>query len=304
MSSPPGPVKRSPSSVAPKAAQFMTVASADASDEALPDTEILPAGLRTRLVDLEQRLNHLLATGDVRGREDLAAERTTVKAALDAIAGETSPIPTPESAGGALQRKSNEAPPTPDERQMLEVIYTAFASVGDWPCFQHVTAHTWERLQRDPREVYHQLSEHDFVHPPVTARRDFQLREDTQVSVSLLGLTYLRAAIQDIANFVFAVRYIAERAVRFRPSTPTEVEHLTITSEEIRLKLSLAAGDPSLLRLGALLREEAWSLRQTFSSQATGPWSMTVIPETARHYRDVHTIIEFMALRAGPTAGP
>jgi hypothetical protein len=283
--------------------KFITVASADASDGTLPDTEILPAGLRTRLADLEQRLDHL-ATGDVRGREDLAAERTTVKAALDAIAGETSPTSTPESAGGALQRRSDEAPPTPDEHQMLEVIYTAFASVGDWPRFQHVTAHMWERLQCDPREVYYQLSEHDFVHPPVTARRDFQLREDTQVSVSLLGLTYLRPAAQDIANFVSAVRYIAERAVRFRPSTPTEVEHLTITSEEIRLKLSLAAGDPSLLRLGALLCEEAWSLRQTFSSQAAGPWSMVVIPEAARQYRNIHTVIEFMTLRARPTTGP
>jgi hypothetical protein len=137
------------------------------------------------------------------------------------------------------------------------------------------------------------------VHPAVPARQSFQLREETEVAVSLLGLTYLRAATQDVSNFVGAVRYIAERAVSFRPSTPTEVEHLTVTSEEVRLHLAIDAGDPALLRLRSLIREEAWNFRTTFNSQEHGPWSMVVIPEAARRFHEIHTVIDFMALSAG-----
>jgi hypothetical protein len=285
--------------------KFMAAGPEEAGEEGTSHPEALPAGLRTRLAELEQRLNEL-SRSDERGRKDLTAERTTVEAALDALAGETSSSTTP---GGSQspppQSRSDEEAlaPTLNERQMLEAIYEAFSSVGDWPRFQYVTASLWEKLQDESREVYHQLSEHDFVHPTVTARQDFQLREDTQVAVSLLGLTYLRAAAEDIGNFVSAVRYIAERAVSFRPSTPTEVEHLTVTSEEVRLQLAIAAGDPALLRLGALLREEAWSVRTTFNWQSAGPWSMVVIPEAARRYRDIHTIIDFMVLHAGRPAG-
>jgi SEFIR domain len=282
--------------------KFMSVGSGEIGNRPLPDPEALPAGLRTRLAELEQRLNELSGS-DERGRKDLTAERTTVEAALDALAAESSSSPTPEGSASQQSGSDEAAPPTLNERQMLEAIYEAFSPVGDWPRFQYVTALLWEKLQGEPREVYHQLSEHDFVYPAVTARQDFQLREDTQVAVSLLGLTYLSAAAEDIANFVSAVRYLAERAVGFRPSTPTEVEHLTVTSEEVRLKLSIAAGDPALLRLGALLREEAWSLRTTFNWQGAGPWSMVVIPEAGRRYRDIHTIIDFMALRACRPAG-
>jgi hypothetical protein len=283
--------------------KFLAAGPEEAGEETTPHPEALPAGLRTRLAELEQRLNEL-SRSDERGRKDLTAERTTVEAALDALAVESSAGMTPQGSASRPEQSPNDeaAPPTLNERQMLEVIYAAFAAVGDWPRFQHVTAHLWEKLEGEPREVYHQLSEHDFVRPTVTARQDFQLREDTQVAVSLLGLTYLRAASEDIGNFVSAVRYIAERAVIFRPSTPTEVE-LTVTSEEVRMKLSITVGDPALLRMGALLREEAWSLLTGFNWQGAGPWSMVVIPEAARRYRDIHTLIDFMALRAGRPAG-
>jgi hypothetical protein len=64
-------------------------------------------------------------------------------------------------------------------------------------------------------------------------------------------------------------------------------------------QLAIENGDPALLRLGALLRDEAWGLRSTFGWQDGGPWSMSVIPEAARRYREIHTVIDFMALRNG-----
>jgi SEFIR domain len=252
------------------------------SGENTPSGEV--AELRQRLLELERTLT---APSDSRqDPSELAAERTTVRAALGVLASEATGHDTQE-------------PPTLPERRMLDVLYEAFTIAGDWPRFQYVTARLWEELGENPREVYYQLSEHGFVHPAIPARQSFQLREETEVAVSLLGLTHLRAATQDIANFVGAVRYIAGRAVKFRPSTPTEVEHLTVTSEEVRLHLAIDAGDPALLRLRSLIREEAWNLRTSFGSQEDGPWSMVVIPEAARRFNEIHTIIDFMALSAG-----
>ena len=187
---------------------------------------------------------------------------------------------------------------------MLEAIYDAFFHTGVWPRFQYVTASMWEDLQGEPREVYHGLSAQELVRPAVSRRQDFQLREDTQVSVSLLGLTFLQSATQDVANFVTAVGYIAGRAVEFRPSTPFEVEELTVSSEEVVLTLAIADGDLALRRLGALLRDEAWSLRNTFSWQDQGPWSMSVNPEVARRYRDITRVQDFMTLQSGGSIWP
>jgi hypothetical protein len=254
------------------------------AEEHTPAGEI--AELRQRLLELERTLNVPTTPGQDPG--ELAAERTTVRAALGVLAS----APT---AHGPQQA------PTLVERRMLDVLYEAFTAAGDWPRFQYVTARLWEELEEDPRDVYHQLSEHGFVHPVIPARQAFQLREETEVAVSLLGLTHLRAATQDIANFVGAVRYIAERAVTFRPSTPTEVEHLVVTSEEVRLRLGIDAGNSALLRLRSLVREEAWNLRTTFNAQQDGPWSMVVIPEAARRFHEIHTIIDFMTLSARGT---
>jgi hypothetical protein len=250
--------------------------------EDTPSSEV--AELRQRLLELERILNTQSDSRQDPG--ELAAERTTVRAALGVLASEPAAHDAQE-------------PPTFAEHRMLDVLYEAFTAAGDWPRFQYVTARVWEELGEDPREVYYQLSEHGFVHPAITARQSFQLREETEVAVSLLGLTYLRAATQDVSNFVGAVRYIAERAVSFRPSTPTEVEHLTVTSEEVRLHLAIDARDPALLRLRSLIREEAWNFRTTFNAQEHGPWSMVVIPEAARRFHEIHTVIDFMALSAG-----
>jgi hypothetical protein len=253
---------------------------AERSQTAAPqETELLE-----RLAKLERRLN-MPGARDGNSHANLSAERTTVQAALGALGRRD-----PRSAVQAAR-------PTLTEREMLQLLYQTFTAVGDWPHFQYLSGRLWEQLQRDPREVYYQLSEHGFVDPIVTARQQSQLREETKIAVSLLGLTYLPDAVDDLANFMAAVRYIAERAVSFRPVDPTEVEQLTVTSEEVRLKLALPKSDPALTRLASLLRDEAWSLRTTFNSQPSGPWSMTVSPEAARRYSDMHTVIEFMDKR-------
>ena len=180
------------------------------------------------------------------------------------------------------------------QTRALSVIYEAFRADCDWPTFQHLSSCVWGELEVEARDLYYQLSERDLVRPRATPDRDYQLRDDTQVAVSLRGLMYLSDAAEDLAHFVAVVRYIAERAAKFRPSTSTEVDRLEVTGEEVRLELGLQHEDSALARVGILIREEAWTFRTTFSRLNSGAWSLHIEPEKARQYRDIHTVIEFL----------
>jgi predicted nucleotide-binding protein len=204
-------------------------------------------------------------------------------------------IDVPNSVSMATSDRESEAVIGPQHR-MLEVMYETFALTGQWPLFQYVNAQLWEELQVEPRDGYLDLAERSLVNPAITRSHHFELRENIPVGVSLHGMTYLPAATEDLSHFVSIIRYVAERAVRFRPSSATELERLSVTSEEIRLHVGLATSDAALRRLGTLVSTEAWQLWTSFTGPNHDAWSCEVNLERARRYRDVHTVIEFLAL--------
>ncbi len=180
--------------------------------------------------------------------------------------------------------------------QTLELIYETFSLTGQQPTFQYVSGRVWEDLQVDPRDLYLDLAERGLVSPAMTRSHQFQLREDTVVGVSLQGMMHLQPAAEDLGRFVSVVRYVADRAGRFRPPSATELARLSITSEQIRLHLELEPGDRALLRIGVLIRQEAWQLWTSFAGPDSDGWSFEVNLERARRYRDIHTVIEFLAI--------
>ena len=181
-------------------------------------------------------------------------------------------------------------------RHMLDVIYEAFEQTGELPTFQYVGSRVWAETETEPREVYLDLAERDLVTPSVSRSHDFQLRDNTAVSVNLQGLTHLRQASKDLNRFISVVRYVADRACRFRPPSASELASLSIASEEVRLHLQLEPGDRALVRLGVLICQEAWQLSTGFSGAGSDAWSFDVNLERARRYRDVHTVVDFLAI--------
>jgi hypothetical protein len=187
--------------------------------------------------------------------------------------------------------------------RLLQIIYEPFLQGAQWPMFQHVNALAWHELKDpqgeplEPREVYFVLSASGLVRPPVQRDRTFDLRDDTLVRLSLLGLTHLNDASSDVSNFVDAVRYIGERAQNFRPASPTTAEHLKITSEEIRLTLRLEVGDRALLRLASLLQGEASGIWTSFAGPDPGAgWSLDIDSGIARRYRNIFTVLDILAV--------
>jgi predicted nucleotide-binding protein len=201
----------------------------------------------------------------------------------------------PNSRSMSMPDRDSEAVIGP-QRRMLELIYEMFAATGQPPLFQSISAPLWQELQVEPREVYLDLAERRLVTPAMGRGHHFQLREDTPVGVSLQGMMYLPQAAEDLSRFVSMVRYVADRAARFRPLSATELDRLSVTSEEIRLNLELEPGDRGVPRLGALLTTEAWQLWNSFAGPNSEGWSFEVNIERARRYRDIHTVIEFLAV--------
>lgn len=189
----------------------------------------------------------------------------------------------------------------------MQIIYEPFVNDDDWPVFQHVNVIAWQELTSagaaEPREIYTVLSNLGFVAPPVPAAQSWQLRDDTQVRLTLLGLTHLDEATDDIERFLTAMNHIAERAAQFRPASPAVVERLKIDGDEIGLAVKLDPGDRALHRLALLLREDAPVWTGFAGPDPSAGWSLEVDVEVARRFRGVSSVEEFLAVdraRRGP----
>jgi hypothetical protein len=180
-------------------------------------------------------------------------------------------------------------------RKMLEALYEAFVPTGKWPLYQYVSQ-LWDDSQFEARDVYLDLAERGLVRPAMARTNRFQLREDTVVSISLRGLTGLPTAVADIESFVSAVRYVGEHAAKFRPSSPTELGRLSITSEQVCDHLGMKPGVSASIRLGTLISNEASQLWTSFAGPDSGTWSMGVDLEQARRYRNIKTVADFLAI--------
>lgn len=182
---------------------------------------------------------------------------------------------------------------------MLTRMWEAFRAAGEWPTFQFISATVWAEFEEEPRDIYLELSAGGFVSPVTRPGREFELRDDTRVGVSLKGLMHLRDAADDLGRFASSVRYLGERAARFRPSAPTEIEYLTVTSEELRLALPLNPTEADVLRQAAFIKEYVHYIWTGFSGpDSSGHWSLTLNVEQARRFRNIQTLIDFFDVDA------
>lgn len=193
------------------------------------------------------------------------------------------------------EQSSGDQTSWPRQQRVLELIYETFVAAAEWPTFQHVSSAIWDEIRVEGRDLYYALSASQFVVPAVNPQRGFNLRDDTRVQVSLRGMMYLPTTSDDVLRFMAAVRHVAERASAFRPSNPTEVESLQVSSEELRDALGLSPGDSAMLRLCSLFRDQAPLIRSSFYGPGEdGTWSFVVEVGRARRFRDVYTLPAFL----------
>ena len=178
----------------------------------------------------------------------------------------------------------------PPQARMIHVMYEAFVASRGWPTFQYVATTTWAEDEPEPREVYYALSSAGCVWPPATRERPVFLREDTTVGLTLLGLSCLPEAADDLALFVSIVRFIGERAASWRPSVVTEAEQLRLTRADIVSGLGLPTG-ADMARQVLLVRDQARDIWTGLNQpDASNEWQITIDVERARPYRRVASL--------------
>jgi hypothetical protein len=181
------------------------------------------------------------------------------------------------------------------QRATLAAIYEVLVSSGDWPTFQHLDALAWGPEAREPREVFFELAKAELVTPALSVKGDAQLRAETKVALTPLGLGEVPAAAKDVEILLGCVRQIAQRAEEFRPPDPTVPVSLDISSTEVAQMLGLPPRDPALRRLGQLLGQ-AWQLWTSFAGPGDEGWSLVVDVAAARRYAKVQTLGDYLRL--------
>ncbi len=175
---------------------------------------------------------------------------------------------------------------------MVVVIYDVFRSAKTWPTFQYVSSQVWDEVEEDPRDLYYALSDRNLVRPRVARDRGFELRDDTQIALTLEGLERVQAH-NELQTFVAVVRYVGTRAAGWRPSDPTQTEQLHIQSTEVQAAVGTEADERQL----RLLHEYGSSMWTGLDGPGTsGCWGITVNAERARQFRDVSSVSDFASI--------
>jgi hypothetical protein len=216
----------------------------------------------------------------------------------NASTGAPRPDPTSET-GQAMESDPQQVAPSAHGWQMLSCMWEAFSAAGEWPTFQFVSAQTWRDDVPEPRDVYIELAHGGLVEPKLPPERAFELRSDTRARISLQGLMFMANAQPDLGRFVSCVRYLGGRAAHFHPATSTTIEHLTVSSDELRLALPLNPTEEEIQRQAVFIRDYAHQLWTGLSGpDGTGRWSITLNVEYARQFRNIQTAIEFREVQS------
>jgi hypothetical protein len=189
-----------------------------------------------------------------------------------------------------------------EQRWTLNVIYEVFIATGGWPIFQYLDSKVWSERKCDPWEIYFELSVLGLVRPPVSREQSFRLREDTEVALTMRGLSELAVAEPDVNLFLSCIDYLARRADEFSPPAPTMVTGLEVTSAEIASVLGIESRDPALTRLGRLV-QQAGSLWNSFSGPGEDGWALMVKLAEARRYVGIDSIGMYLQLQADDVDG-
>ena len=181
---------------------------------------------------------------------------------------------------------------TEDQIQILRIIFEFFREQRQWPNYRWLNqlAFVQHGLELEPI-----LS----TMPPghVLPEPSFQpggLRDNT-VSLTLRALVTL-AADRELDLFLKTLRYFGDRAASFLPS-PEGPQDLTVTSVEVAEVLACPPDDPGLVLVRDLVTNSVWEIWAGSGISPDGLWTVTLIPEKARAYRDLASVEDLLRRR-------
>jgi hypothetical protein len=182
--------------------------------------------------------------------------------------------------------------PTPDQRKALQTVYAIFRRDGVWPTFQYVDT----ALDRD-----HELEFADVADPlrPDLIRFDPYRQPSSQVSLTVRGIERCSGSKTDLELFMKMLLWLLYRQKEWRPSSPSAVEHLRLTSDEAMTEWWDADAEPTsldLLKAFEMARVEGLI---SFSSISEDVWEVEPADDL-RKLRGVADVHQYLARRVPP----
>jgi hypothetical protein len=191
---------------------------------------------------------------------------------------------------------------TSEQRQILQLVYDRFRETGEWPLFQFVDRRADRDLDIDIAQVLPAIPK-ELIRSYRAGGVAFQPSDRIWLSVE--GIACCSDAESDLARFLELLRWCAEREREFEPSTPGEVEELTVTAEDYAD--SGGSVQPltalELTKLGTLLVTEPVAVWTTAGEAQTDHWRFTIGREI-RRYRDVRDVDDYLRRRDGRDTAP
>jgi hypothetical protein len=190
----------------------------------------------------------------------------------------------------------DEAPLTADQQRILQAVYDVFRREGSWPTFGEVD-----------RALYRGRRRLDVLASARTIPKSFLLpvayggtvpSPDAPMRLTLQGVAACEGSADDVALFLRALRWMAQREIRFRPQPAAETTEVVVTSQQVSRSLRLTRAEHgSLRRLGALLAVEDWGWIRGGGAPGQGRWDFTVGREV-RRFGQVQSVDEYLGAQA------
>jgi hypothetical protein len=192
--------------------------------------------------------------------------------------------------------------PTTGEATLLDVIYQAWGSHNEWPYFQYVDSTLYKEFRiRDAQSVIlgcprvsvapSGIGHYGWIrssNPTLSA----QLPED-KIALTVGGLARLPQAAGTVAVFLQTLAHLVEVERSASPS-PTQVDLITVTSDEVQKALWRNLASPALVRtVGELLAHEPSTWGCNVQPNDEGGW--TASPRSfLRRYEGITNVSDYL----------
>jgi predicted nucleotide-binding protein len=171
----------------------------------------------------------------------------------------------------------------------LELLFEFFEANSEWPTYRWLNQIAFVQHGIEFDAVYEQLPP-GLVLPDPHRRITPVLPPENPISLTLAGLAALgRSAEIDV--FIKVVRDLALRAANFVPPKGERGE-LSVMSVDVATDLAIDDGDLTLRLSKELIVNSLWEVWAGVSSGENGTWTISLVPERARRYKDVTSLKE------------
>ena len=189
-------------------------------------------------------------------------------------------------------RRLPRPPLTEEQRQVIRIIFEFFREQRQWPNYRWLNQFVFvqNNLELDP--IINAMPP-GYVLPEPSVQ-PLGLRDST-VSLTLRAIVTL-AADRELELLLKTLRYFGNRAASF-VSSPEGPQDLTVTSTEVAEVVGCPPDDPALILVRDLVTNSVWEIWAGSGISPDGLWTVTLIPEKARAYRDLASIDDLLRRR-------